>query len=495
MNAASRARRGLAICFAVVVPLMFLRCLPAAGARLGASPELHWSACRDVPDTECAGLDVPIDPARPDGTQLTLRLGRVPATDLARKKGVLLFIPGGPGVGISGVFGGLRGLQHIDEFARQFDVVSFDPRGIGESSPLRCDPDAVPPTSEPIYHAPTPVEFEALAKANAALFQSCFAATGELMSHLSAIDTAADVERIRQALTPNDGLVAYAGSYGTVYGAAYLERYGDHIKALVLDAVVDHSIDLATMVTRNIVSVADAFDRFAQWCARDRTCALHDQDLGKTFDVAAATAPAIRTLVPQLLSAGSDRQLGWPALAQMLAELSRGDTSTLDKLTKAASIGSSAADPWVVAGESGLSAGVQCSDFGPQRDYTALLAAGADVVRRAPRFAWRFWDAAPVAHSATGVGDCVGWPIEATNPPHGLQVGLHPNVMVASPTHDPATPLINALSLWLQIPDARLLIADVDGHQSLAWSRCAYEAQLSFLLDPTSVSATTLCPG
>jgi TAP-like protein len=138
---------------------------------------------------------------------------------------------------------------------------------------------------------------------------------------------------------------------------------------------------------------------------------------------------------------------------------------------------------------------VQCSDFGPQRDYTALLAAGADVVRRAHRFAWRFWDAAPVAHSATGVGDCVGWPIEATNPPHGLQVGLHPNVMVASPTHDPATPLINALSLWLQIPDARLLIADVDGHQSLAWSRCAYEAQLSFLLDPTSVSATTLCPG
>jgi hypothetical protein len=66
--------------------------------------------------------------------------------------------------------------------------------------------------------------------------------------------------------------------------------------------------------------------------------------------------------------------------------------------------------------------------------------------------------------------------------------------MVASPTHDPATPLINALSLWLQIPDARLLIADVDGHQSLTWSRCAFEAQSRFLLDPTSVSATTLCP-
>jgi pimeloyl-ACP methyl ester carboxylesterase len=464
-----------------------------AAAQPGASPQLHWSPCRDVPDTECAGFAVPVDPTRPDGAQLMLRLGRVPATDPARRKGVLLFIPGGPGVGISGVFGGLRGLQHIDDFARHFDVVSFDPRGIGESSPVRCDPDAIPAASEPIYHVPTPVEFEALARANAAFFRSCFTATGELMSHLSAIDTAADIERIRQALTPNDSLVAYAGSYGTVYGAAYLERYGDHIKALVLDAVVDHSIDLATMVTRNIISVADAFDRLAQWCARDGTCALHDRNLGNTFDAVTATTPVIRTLVPQLLSAGADPQLGWPALAQMLDELSRGDTSTLDKLTKAASIGSSPADSWVVAGESGLPAGVQCSDFGPQHDYAALLAAGAAVVRQVPRFAWRFWDAAPVAHGATGVGDCVGWPIEATNPPHRLQVGPHPNVMVASPTHDPATPLINALSLWLQIPGARLLVADVDGHQSLAWSRCAYEAQLRFLIDPTSVSSTTLC--
>jgi hypothetical protein len=66
--------------------------------------------------------------------------------------------------------------------------------------------------------------------------------------------------------------------------------------------------------------------------------------------------------------------------------------------------------------------------------------------------------------------------------------------MVANGTHDPATPLINALSVWLQIPDARLLIADVDGHQTIAWSRCAFEAQLRFLLDPTSLSATTLCP-
>src|SRR5262249_36173873 len=151
----------------------------------------------------------------------------------------------------------------------------------------RCDPDTLSPASEPIYHAPTLAEFEALARANATFFQSCFTATGELMAHLSAVDTAADIERIRQALSPNDGLVAYAGSYGTVYAAAYLDWYGDHVGALVFDAVVDHSIDLPTMDARNILAVADAFDRFAQWCARDSACALRGQDLGKVLDAAA----------------------------------------------------------------------------------------------------------------------------------------------------------------------------------------------------------------
>jgi pimeloyl-ACP methyl ester carboxylesterase len=482
--------------YAIIILLLLCGALtfglgsPVTPAQVG--PAMHWAACRDVPDTECAGLDVPIDPARPDGLRLTLRLARVRAVDAGYDKGVLLLIPGGPGVGIDEAFGQFRTLQHIDEFARQFDVVTFDPRGVGQSSPVRCNPNVLPPTSAPVNRAPTLAEFQQLADANAAFFQSCFAATGDLMGHLSAIDTAADIERIRQALTPNDGLVAYAGSYGTVYAAAYLERYGDHIKALVLDAVVDHSVDLPTNVARNALSVNDALERFAQWCDRDGTCELHGRDLRDVFETVAITTPLARTLVPQLLAAGRHPQFGWPELARVLARASRGDTSALEQLSNATSLGRS--EPQVTAGITGLLAGVQCADFGPQHDYAALVAASADVARRAPRFVWRFWDAAPVPQAATGVGDCAGWPFAATNPPHKLQVGSHPNVMVANATHDPPTPLINALAVWLQIPDARLLIADVDGHQSLVWSRCAFEAQFHFLLDPASVSTTTLCP-
>jgi pimeloyl-ACP methyl ester carboxylesterase len=468
----------------------------ASGAvETAPSPQvLQWTPCPDVPDTECASIQVPIDYARPDGPRLPLRLGRVRAADPAQSKGVLLIIPGGPGVGIRGVFSDTRALHRTDELARDWDVVTFDPRGIGESSPVRCSPDAVPPVIAPFDRPPSPAEFEAIARANAAFIQSCVDGTGELMAHLSSLDTADDIERIRQALTPNDGLVAYGGSYGSPYATAYLERHGDHVKALVLDGVVDHSGDLPTFIGRNVRAVSEAFDRFARWCAQDSTCALHGRDVDAVFAAAIAVAPAMRTVVPQRMAGGSHPELGWPMVAQLLAQVSNGDTSPLDALAGAAAGDSTDGDPWIAAGADGLYYGVLCADFGPQRDYAAFTAAAEALARQAPRFAWRFWDATSTEHGTAGAGDCIGWPLEARNPPHRLQVGVHPNVLVANPAYDPQTPLVNALAVWLQIPEARLLIADADGHQSLIFSRCAFDAQVRFLADPAAMPSTTLCP-
>jgi len=461
--------------------------------RAGAATVVRWSSCPDIADAECAGIDVPVDPARPNGPRFTLRLGRLPALDPAQRKGMLLGIPGGPGVGISEYFGqDLRTRRHIDEFRRQWDVVTFDPRGVGQSSPIRCAPDAVPPVISPFDRPPSPAEFKAIGRANARFLRSCVKATGELIYHLSSMDTAEDIERIRQALSPNDGLVAHGASYGTAYGAAYLERYGDHVQALVLDAVVDHSIDLSTeLATRQLPAVQDAFDRMAQWCGEDSSCALHGEDLGSAYDAAVAAVPAVRPVVPQLLAGGRDPQIGWPVIAQIIARARDGDPAALRGATD---LGGAAEDAWLRAGKDGMFRGVFCGDYGPQDDYAALLATGETAAQKAPRFAWRFWDATPTAHGTAGIGICVGWPLEARNPPHRLQMGPHPNVMVANPTHDPSTALSNALAVWLQIPEARLLLSDTDGHEALTFSRCAFEAEFRFLNDPTSVATTTLCP-
>lgn len=470
--------------------------VPEATAQAASAGQLDWAPCDDVPDTECAWLDVPVDHARPDGPHLTLRLGRVPVLDPAQRQGVLLLIPGGPGAGINEMLAGawgMRSAHHVDEFRQDYDVVTFDPRGIGQSNPVRCDPDLVPPVTEPRDQAPSADEFVALSETNAAFYASCFAATGELMAHLSVLDTAADIEWIRQALGEEAGLIGYAGSYGSAYAAAYLELYPEHVKALVLDGVVDHSVDMAAFMTRNILSVQDAFDRFARWCDAEPACALHGEDVGAVFDEVVTLAPVTKTIVPQMLAGGAT-DAGWPVIAQLLSEVQRGDTATLEALTDVVGLASTSEDPWVRAGKNGLFPGVLCASFGPQRDYAALRVAYDAVAQQAPRFAWKFWDATPLAHGTAGIGDCVGWPLEATNSPHLLEVEALPNVLVANPTHDPATPLSNALSVWLQIPQARLLIADVDGHQSLLLSECAYQAMASFLTDPASLETTTLCP-
>jgi hypothetical protein len=188
-------------------------------------------------------------------------------------------------------------------------------------------------------------------------------------------------------------------------------------------------------------------------------------------------------MVRARLSAGRIPDLGWPVIAEMLATLARGESLGASPEPAASPV---PPDPGLQSGDLGLFRGVLCADFGPQDGYEALAADNAALAEQAPHFAWLYSLELP--------GSCAGWPRAATNPPHRLQVGPHPNVLVANGTHDPATPLVAAVAVWSQIPQARLLIADVDGHQVLPVSRCAFEAEVRFLSDPSSLPTTTFCP-
>ena len=486
-----RALGGLLLAVGLALVALHPTAIASPRAASQASPvaaSLAWEPCADVADAECAWLEVPIDPARPDGSRLTLRLARLPALDPATSQGPLLIIPGGPGVGITaagGTFGVLRPLFHLDELRQYFDVVTYDPRGIGESSPIRCDPAAAAATSmegaatEGILST---AELETLARANAAFAESCFAATGELMEHLSSLENAADIEQIRQALGQDDGLVAYSGSYGSLYAQTYLEAYGDRVKALVLDGVVDHSVDLGTYGARWVQSTEDGFGRFTEWCDQEPACALHGQDVAAAYEAVMAEHPELRAVVRGRLSAGR-LPVGWSYIAELVATMGRDEPLSATPEPASSPVPS---DPALDAGAIGLARGVICADYGPQDDLAALAADNAVLAEQAPHFAWLYPTDLP--------GGCTGWPREATNPPHRLQVGSHPNVLVANGTHDPATPLVAAVAVWSQIPQARLLIADADGHQVLPVSRCAFEAETRFLVDPTSLATTTYCP-
>src|SRR3954453_16141739 len=182
----------------LVVALACFGSLPLVEARQSdaatpspASSQLPWGPCDDVADAECASISVAIDPAQPDGDQLKLRLARLPALDPSHSHGSLLLIPGGPGVGITasgGEFGVLRPLLHIDELRQTFDVVAYDPRGIGESSPILCAPEPAPDaglTSTAGDGVLSADAYAALADPSAAFAEGCLSASGELYRHLS----------------------------------------------------------------------------------------------------------------------------------------------------------------------------------------------------------------------------------------------------------------------------------------------------------------------
>jgi pimeloyl-ACP methyl ester carboxylesterase len=475
--------------------LVLARATPATMAQSAVQSPLQWGPCEGISgDMQCTFIQVPVDYAHSDGPTFSLRIGRLPNTDLTHKRGSLLIIPGGPGPGIKGMIVDQGPETHVDELRQYYDVVSFDPRGVEQSNPLRCDPNLVPPVIAPVDRAPTREEFDAITNANAAFFQSCINLTGDLMNHLSVDETAGDIERIRMAIGQTDGLVAYGGSLGSIYGTAYLEHYGDHVKTLVIDGVLDHSIDWPTAMSRNDISVQQSFDRFTRWCGQEPACVLHGQDVGAAYDAAVAAQPMVRKLTSQFLAAGNDPDVGWPLIARLLAGVSTGDTTTLDELTSAGSLASSSTDPQVQAGKDALIQGVYCGTFGPQNDYGALVDTYANVARLTPRFAWKFWVATPLPLSSGGTAMCAGWPNAASDPTHPLQISPHPNVLVATATYDPPTPLLNAMSVWLQIPEAKLFIAETDGHQALLVSNCAFEVVRDFFLVPTMAQPVTVCP-
>jgi hypothetical protein len=241
------------------------------------------------------------------------------------------------------------------------------------------------------------------------------------------------------------------------------------------------------------LSVQDSFERMEHWCAREAKCPLHGKDLGAALDAAIAREPRMRTLVPQMLAGGDEPGFGWPMVTQLLAEVAGGgESKTMQDIAAALAL-STNEDAWLRLGKDGLFRGVICSDYGPQRDYAQLKPIGDMLAKTAPRFVWKYWDSSPMAHASAGIGVCVGWPQEARFPPHLLKVGPHRDVMVLNATHDPPTPFANAVSVWLQIPEARLGVADADGHQALILSKCAYENAARFFADPKSVPSITLC--
>ncbi|GAA2911655.1 hypothetical protein GCM10020221_04250 [Streptomyces thioluteus] len=207
---------------------------PTAAQGGGKAPGAGW---------ECASLPVPLDYAQPDGKTIDLALIRARATDEKHRIGSLVFNFGGPGG--SGVATLPSFAKSYADLRKRYDLVSFDPRGVGESAGVRCLSDKELDAADRTDATPDDeAELAAAVTLNRRFAQACGKNSGPALAHVDTLSAARDMDRLRAAL--GDDKLRYFGiSYGTELGAVYAHLFPKNVGRAVLDAVVDPRQDPA----------------------------------------------------------------------------------------------------------------------------------------------------------------------------------------------------------------------------------------------------------
>ncbi|NJP92825.1 alpha/beta hydrolase [Nonomuraea sp. FMUSA5-5] len=446
-------------------------------------PTITWAPCPEDTTAECGALKVPVDWDTPGGATIDLAVARREAAGPAARVGSLVVNPGGPGA--SGVDFVVHGSGYFSaELRGRFDIVGFDPRGVGRSHPVVCSAALVRERPHPLIENQS--DMDAWVSFNQRLQKDCRARTGPLYDHVSSLDVARDVNALRAALG-EDKLTYYGVSHGTLIGQAYAERFPGKVRALVLDSNFDHSVDTAAYLNTTAAHAAGAFDQFVIWCEATASCALHGTD--------------IRAFWKRLLDRADRGELHEPGLPDVpmgayelvntaFAGLYNPNWAELAHLLQAIDTGG----PGPAASaqkdeEVPVSTPVFCQDFhlpvADHAQYASLLR------RQAPR-------ARDMRYSPPALGriaGCLGQPTPIPNPQHRLRVDATPPILLASSLNDPATGYLWTLSTAEQIgAEARVLTYEGSGHGVYGRSACTTGAIDRYLISQSIPAHGVRCP-
>lgn len=449
-------------------------------------PTLQWSARADQ-DGQSATLQVPMNPLDDASAQITLALRRYPAS--GTKQGSIVLNPGGPGA---------SAVDYLDAFVEsslgqrlrtRFDLVAFDPRGVGHSTQVRCVDDPLPYLA--IDKNPyTAFEYQSMVATIQDYAAQCAAKNGALLAHIRTTDVVRDMERIRQAL--GEGPLNYIGlSYGTKIGALYANTYPQNVRAMVLDGVLPPSVTLQELAWGQIEGFEQSLNAFLSACAPDRACGF-----GNGQPEQALTA-LLAQLKQQPLPAGNNQMLTygaahyglmlgmysedwWPWLQEALAAAQAGDGRAL--LDMAQSYFGRNPDG-IYPNLADANNAVHCSDLAAP-SATEIQAAVAVVSAKYPVFGPIFMN---------DMLYCSYWPVALPQPPKTVRAVGAPPIMVVGNTGDPATPYAWAQRLVAELDAAFLVTFRSEMHTAAGASTCVDARYEQYLLSPRAGFADLTC--
>jgi pimeloyl-ACP methyl ester carboxylesterase len=469
--------------------------------------QIRWGSCAEFADqkaagypedrSDCATVTVPIDYADPDGPAAQIAIFRLRAS--GAKIGSLMINPGGPGASAVEFMAGQAEFYADLDISERFDLIGFDPRGIGKSTPeLRCLTDEERDAQRAETLTDTSPAGIAKIEARARSFaQTCADRLGtQLLAHVGTADVVEDMDVIRAVL--GDEQLNYLGySYGTRIGATYAEKFPTRVRAMVNDGAVEPNADPVDDLLKQREGFQSTFDAFAADCAERRGCPLGNDPAAATERFQELTRPLIDAPVPT----SQDRRLTygdamtgvtqamyadtlWEPLRDGLRELAEGRGSTLLRL---ADLYEGRAPDGSYGNILDAFTSVRCVDDPPVTDQAQIDRIDVESRRLAP-----------FADDGRGTGrgardSCAFWPVPPTGGPHVLNVPGLPTTVVVSTTNDPATPYQAGVELARQL-GARLITFEGDQHTaSLQGDDCVDDAVTAYLVDLTLPDENLKC--
>lgn len=471
-------------------------------AEKAPTPELRWADCAE--EFQCASARVPLDYRRPAEEQIELAVIKLPATDPGQRIGTLFVNFGGPGP---------SGVDRLRERARwpwlfseelraRFDLVSWDPRGVGRSAPVNCfaDPDEQAAFLGSMPQMPAVPGEEAPFFAWSEEFaQRCGQRAGPILDHVSTIDTARDLELLRRAVG-DAGLTYHGISYGTQVGAIYANMFPSRVRAMAFDGALDFEGNVnghygqGTTVPldarQNVAAgIAATFDAFLRRCVEAGPRCAFSAGAPKLKWMALAERARLAPIrldgeswtYSAIIGAASSlsQSSNYPALATLLQRLFEASTAAPGVLPAVRG------GPYTGNRTEAYHA-IQCGDSTVPTDPSVYSRAALAEDQRVPYFgriavfgsaACAFWQG-PAADRYTGP-----WNRRTAAP-----------ILVLNTRYDPATPLAGAEAGAAQLADARVVIIEGAGHSSMyAPSSCAEQVKREYLFTAQLPPENTGC--
>lgn len=453
------------------------------------APVIEWSELEEGIDEGV--IEVPLDYSDPSAGTASLYLIRHRATDPDARIGSMLINPGGPGVPGSD-YGYFASQLFSESIVERFDIIGWDPRGTGVSSPaIDCVDDY------DRYYASIDITPDDDAERQQIIdlaeeFQNgCVQRTGDVIQHLGTNNSARDIDAIRRALG-EDKITYFGFSYGSELGAVWATLFPDTVRAAVLDGAIDPTADMAEASLQQSEGFEQTLANFLAQCSDDRSCEFHnDGDAEGAFDelmleldenpipTESGRPPLNRQIALNGVAQAMYSDEFWPQLEQALVDAQDGDGRGLlalhDSYFQREADGS-----WPNMLEAFQT--ISCMDESARFSVEEEDAQAPQFNEVAPRF----------APGTTGSYFCTFYP-EATDPRIDITGAGAGPIVVIGVTGDSATPLEGTRRMAGELDQGVLLVVDADQHTGYGVNGCTFDVIDRYLIDLEPPAAGTEC--